>query len=148
MGFWGNRMSAPVITFQSSFASISPIYCFLLSVAMWFNKWKLYGVETGTVSVTITESDIKLMTGQIHLRGNRNGCWGNCFSRMDENEISQLCWKALRRKLFFLHYSHHKKVLFNSLPCHSYVKILLKFEIKLHMGRWKVLPFKMIKETP
>lgn len=62
-------------------------------VALWFNKWRLCGVETGTMTMTwaITESDTYLMTGldtcPDHLRGNGNGSWGNCFSGLVRNDI-------------------------------------------------------------
>lgn len=62
-------------------------------VALWFNKWRLCGVETGTMTMTwaITESDTSLMTGldtcPDHLRGNENGSRGNCFSGLVRNDI-------------------------------------------------------------
>lgn len=50
------------------------------------------------MSMTITESDFKLITEQetclVHLRGNGNNCCGNCFSCLDENEMSQICLKG------------------------------------------------------
>lgn len=96
--FWGKQDDCACITISVIPFHFTHLLLTALGIAFWFNKWKLYGAETRAMSMTITESDFKLITEQetclVHLRGNRNNCCGNCFSCLDENEMSQICLKG------------------------------------------------------